>query len=77
MIHLEYDVPKAGTRVSFVLCDGAMSFNPQDIDLHDWMTNTIDMGAGKRGIPQTRENLLVLRAMIDHIIETGDCVDKS
>ena len=63
MIILEYDVPTAGTRVSFVLKDAAMSCTPTK-QPH----GMFDIG-DKRGLPDTLTNLLWCRELLNAAIK--------
>jgi hypothetical protein len=65
MIHLEYDVPTAGVRVSFVVCDGAMSCDaPGEFE----GSQNVE---GTKHIPQNRNNLAVVSSLLEAaVIET-------
>lgn len=62
MINLEYDVNTAGVRVSFVLRDGPQSSGLLD-DAFTGLRRSD--GNGKWVIPQTVENLDVVRRMLE------------
>jgi len=70
-IQFKYDVPSAGTRVSFVLSGAAMNFNPA-WSLDEWLSKATCLDLEKYQMAQTKENLLMLRDMIDYIIEVDD-----
>jgi hypothetical protein len=65
IIKMNYDVPTAGTRISFVVVDGACSKPPGFQEFHG-MTHPEPSHAQ---VPQTVHNLLLLRQMIDNAIE--------
>jgi hypothetical protein len=62
MIHLEYDVPTAGVRVSFVVYDEAFACPAPFVGV----SNVGD----QKHIPQTRKNLTVVSALLEAAIET-------
>jgi hypothetical protein len=64
MIRFEYDQPTAGMRVSFVIKDGEMSMP---------LSGTIpgkSTPSGVRVAEQSKENLLLIREMLDYVIES-------
>lgn len=70
MIILEYDVPTAGTRFSFVLKDGETSLTipefPSDMVTKD----------GRAILPETTENLEWVKAVLEAVIDARKADDK-
>lgn len=62
MIRFEYDISTAGMRVSFVVKDGEMSW-PLSSDI---VTKSV---GDTRVAEQSKENLLLIREMLDNVIE--------
>ena len=70
MIILEYDVPTAGTRLSFVMKDAETSIT---IPKFPSEMNTKD---GRATLPETTENLEWLKAVLEAVIDARKANDK-
>ncbi len=70
MIKLEYDVKSTGVRVSFVVYDGVHSNASQAESLDALCKQGRSELNGSIMVPQNRETLALIKALLDYMGET-------